>query len=177
MDFKIFDSYDKEYYRDRILELLEESDNDFQPPLSKRSSTKDQTFTQGNSCSNGILSYYTSMNSQMILGALDGDRLVGFVSFSENFEAAKTPNIYISTLVVAKAARGAGLTSKMYDHLFNVVYPERTFYTRTWSTNIAHTKILMKFGFSELKRIVNDRGVGIDTVYYEKDAARTLANV
>ena len=121
--------------------------------------------------SNGVISYYTEMNRQPILAAVIDDRIVGFVSFVENYEGGIAPNIYISTLVVSKASRGMGLTTKIYDYLFNTAFPDRPFYTRTWSTNVAHTKILSRFGFSEIKRIANDRGKGIDTVYYMKPAA------
>ena len=171
MELKLLTEADKLAFREEILALLEESDEDFMPPLSKRGSPKDKSFSRGTANSNGVLTYYTEMNRQPILAAIDGGRVLGFVSYSENYDGGKLPNIYISTLVVSKAARGMGLTARMYDHLFNVVFPDRPFYTRTWSTNIAHTKILSRFGFSELKRIENDRGPGIDTVYFEKAAA------
>ena len=35
---------------------------------------------------------------------------------------------------------------------------------------ISLAKILCRFGFCELLRIKNDRGVGVDTVYYAKPA-------
>ena len=110
---------------------------------------------------------------QKILAMLENGKLLGFVSFRENFTSdvvkeETLPNIYISTLVVRSEARGMGLTKKAYAYLFESLYPERHVFTRTWSTNNAHIRILSGFGFSELKRIPNDRGAGIDTVYYCK---------
>ena len=173
MELKILTNEEKALYREDIIALLTESDEDFLPPLSKRGSPKDNSFSQNAKNPSGVLSYYTAMNAQPILAALADGSVLGFVSFSENYEGGEKPNIYISTLVVSKAARGQGLTAKMYDHLFNVAFPDRPFYTRTWSTNAAHTKILSRFCFSEIKRIENDRGQGIDTIYFEKPAARS----
>jgi len=64
------------------------------------------------------------------------------------------------------AARGRRLTQGMYDHLFNTLYPHHSIFTRTWSTNIAHSTILSRMGFSELSRVKDERGAGIDTVYF-----------
>jgi len=41
--------------------------------------------------------------------------------------------------------------------------------TRTWSLNSAHIHILEKLGFALVKRLVDHRGPGIDTVYYGKE--------
>ena len=78
------------------------------------------------------------------------------------------PNIYLSTLVLKPEARGKKLTFYMYDYLFNILYPESNIFTRTWSTNIPHIKILSKFDFDEFIRKPNDRGEGIGTVYFCK---------
>ncbi|MBR7095233.1 MAG: GNAT family N-acetyltransferase [Clostridia bacterium] len=168
MELKILTQEEKTQYRGAILALLEESDEDFLPPLSRRRSTKDQTFSGEAAVGAGVLSYYEAMSRQEILVAVIDGEMAGFVSFYENFEGGEAPNIYVSTLVVAKAARGRGLTAKMYDHLFNTLVPDRHVYTRTWSTNAAHAKILARFGFTEYKRLPNDRGCGIDTVYYAR---------
>ena len=77
------------------------------------------------------------------------------------------PNIYISTLLVTPCGRGQGLTRKMYEFLFNE-YKNANVFTRTWSTNEAHIKILLGFGFETIKVLENDRGNGIDTVYFKK---------
>ena len=168
MEFRLLEESDKRYYRGDLINLLIESDNDFVPPLSKRNSPRDMSFSVDSEKSDGISSYYDSMSSGRILAAISCGRVVGFVAFWENYEGGATPNIYVSTLVVAKSARGNGLTAKMYDYLFNELYSDRAVYTRTWSTNFAHTKILQRFGFAEFKRIKDDRGEGIDTVYFER---------
>ena len=176
MQIKELTFFEKELYADSIKALLKESDNDFLPPLSKRGSTLDKSFSQSLN-KNGILSYFEEMQKQEILGAFEEENLIGFVSYRLNFTSdiiteENLPNIYVSTLVLSKSARGRGLTKVMYSHLFNELYADRSVFTRTWSTNAAHTKILSGFGFSELYRKKNDRGDGIDTVYYKKEKSK-----
>lgn len=56
----------------------------------------------------------------------------------------------------------------MYAYLFSA-YKNANIFTRTWSTNFAHIKILQAFGFETVKVLKNDRGSGIDTVYFKKE--------
>lgn len=173
MEFILLDEEMKGAYRGEMYAMLVCSDKEFVPPLSERSSTTQKKLSGGVSSESGILSYFDEMCRQQILGAFDGGKLLGYVSFRENYTsdvigAEYLPNIYLSTLVSRPEARGKGMTVQMYDDLFNRRYPDRSILTRTWSTNHAHTRILEKFGFNELRRIPNDRGAGIDTVYYNR---------
>ena len=178
MKMKVLDAREKEIYAKEIVDLLTESDNDFVPPLSKRSSPLDKSFDVSNRV-NGIFSYFEEMKKQEILAAFEGDEMLGFVSYRRDFvneiiTKEEFPNIYVSTLVLKKSARGRGLTKIMYSYLFSELYADRSVFTRTWSTNFAHTKILQCFGFSEIIRKENDRGNGIDTVYYKRERCKTL---
>ena len=171
MQLVILDEAQKERYAKDILALLTLSDNDFLPPLSARTSTTQTALQPLKSNDDGITFYHKEMMQQEILGALDGDVLLGFVSYKHNFSNACIdekyfPNVYLSTLVLHPSARGKRLTAKFYDYLFNEVFPTRNIFTRTWSTNGSHLHILQSFDFKEWKRIPNDRGEGIDTVYY-----------
>ena len=171
MNFKILTEQDKIAYKQTILDAMKESDKDFVPPLSARSSTTQKCLVGGNSSEQGLLSYCNEMLSQIVLGAFEEDNLIGFVSFKENYTNdvifdCDCPNIYLSTLILKKEARGKHLTQRMYDYLFNTLYADRSIFTRTWSTNGAHLRILEKFNFALIKTIKDDRGTGIDTVYF-----------
>ena len=171
MLFCVLDKQENCKYRQELLEILEENDKAFVPPLSQRTNTT-QTDLQGNT-EGSIAQYLDGVMEQSVLVMLEADEVLGFVSFRENFvsdviKEKSLPNIYISTVVVRAKARGRSLTKKAYAYLFQILYPERRIFTRTWSTNEAHIKILKAFGFTELKRIENDRGAGIDTVYFQK---------
>ncbi len=173
MHFRILTDADKSRYRGSLVLMLKISDKDFVPPLSTRSSTTQSDLKGGSSSEDGLLSYYEEMNKQHILGVFDEQELIGFVSFRENYTSSEIgentlPNIYLSTLVLNPSARGKNLTYRMYEYLFDTLYPNSSVYTRTWSTNFAHIKILSKFDFEEFIRKPNDRGDGIDTVYFRK---------
>ena len=164
---------EQEKFYDQILKMLIISDKDFCPPLSMRSSTTQADFTQQQTSVDGIQSYFEEMKKQRFAAAYDGDQLLGFVSFKENYVSPEIgeddlPNIYLSTLIVSPEARGKGITYSIYENLFDT-YKNSNIFTRTWSTNISHTRILSKFGFELFKTIKDDRGKGIDTVYFRKN--------
>lgn len=173
MWFKVMSTTDKDKFKADLLQMLKNSDKDFVPPLSSRRSTTQSDFSLSGGSEDGILNYYNEMNNQQILGVLDEDKLIAFVSYKEDYlseqvTGGKLPNIYVSTLLLKPEARGKHLTYRIYDYLFNTLYPNSSVFTRTWSTNIAHIKILDKFGFENYITKVNDRGDGIDTVYFRK---------
>lgn len=175
MKFVMLEKEGKERYLGDIRKMMEESDKDFVPPLSQRGSTTQKNLVSGAMCDKdiGISAYLNEMIEQKILACIEDDELLGFVSFKENYVCDSIPesclpNIYLSTLIVSEKARGKGVTTGMYDLLFNEIYKGVNVFTRTWSTNIAHIKILGKFGFKEIDRIKNHRGAGIDTVYFSK---------
>ena len=173
MELTLLTPAQKAAYSDAIYAVLEAGDEDFVPPLSTRFSTSDTSFSARTDSKKGIDAYFNSMMKEEMLAAVEDGKLLGFVTFMPDFtckyiDADSFPNIYICTLLLAPEARGKGLTAKMYTHLFDTLYPHANLYTRTWSTNAAHIKILTRFGFSQIARIENDRGEGIDTVYFGK---------
>ena len=170
MEMIFLDDQGKQQYYEALLQLCKKSDNEFVPPLSQRNSTTQGNLTGG--MNSGILAYFQEVMKQSVLVCTENDRLLGFVSFREDYipehyPNAKLPNIYVSTLILSADSRGRGLTKQIYQHLFMERFPERSIYTRTWSTNAAHLKILSFFCFSQCMCIPNHRGEGIDTVYYE----------
>ena len=175
MELKILTLTEQDHFGPQILEMLTASDGEFVPPLSARSSTTQQDLTSAETCPEGIRQYYTQLQTQKVMAAVEGNRLLAFVSYIENYVSdpitqADTPNIYLSTLVMRPEARGKGLTKKLYTHLFDAHKPASVF-TRTWSTNIPHIRILDYFGFETLQVLPDHRGPGIDTVYFKRTQA------
>ena len=173
MDIRILNDSEVDTYADKILSMLVAGDKEFVPPLSARSSTTQSDLSASKSTPEGIANYFEEMKKQKILVALEDGEVIGFCSFRDNYKTDIVniiPNIYISTLIVDVNARGKGLTRKMYSALFEE-YKKFSIFTRTWSTNYAHIKILSTFGFDTLHTIKNDRGEGIDTVYFVKHPA------
>lgn len=172
MDYKLLSKSEETVFYDQIFEMMQESDKDFVPPLSSRSSTTQKDFSFRKGSLEGLKSYFEEMKNQRFMVCTDGDILVSFVSFKENFTNDKItdedlPNIYLSTLIMRPEYRGHGVTQKIYNELFKI-YNDANIFTRTWSTNAAHIKILSKFNFEVLNTIKDDRGEGIDTIYFIK---------
>lgn len=170
MQISLLKGHETEKYYDRFYELLTMCDEDFFPPLSSRASTTQKELKGGEKSNDGVKKYCDAMVGQNILVALTEDEICGFISFKENYTNSEIPdsdkpNIYISTVLVNPAFRGRKITAGLYEHLLSL-YRERNIFTRTWSGNDAHTKILMRLGFAEHRRIKNDRAPGVDTVYY-----------
>ena len=173
MEFLLLTSAQKKAFGAQIYGIMEACDADFVPPLSTRFSTSDTSFDAKTVAKNGIDAYFKDMMGEQILACVEGEELLGFVTFKTDFSCKYIPqdtypNLYICTLLLSERARGRGVSVKMYTHLFDTLFPRVNLYTRTWSTNAAHIKILTRFGFSEIARIANDRTQGIDTVYFGK---------
>ncbi len=170
MEILLLDQRGKDHYRNDLLKLCQNADQEFVPPLSQRSSTTQSSLQGGRE--QGIYAYFDGIMAQPMLACVEDGLLLGFVAYKENYvpehyASAKLPNIYISTLILAPESRGRGLTKTLYRHLFYERFPACSVYTRTWSQNAAHIKILKGFDFVEVCRIADHRGDGIDTVYYE----------
>ena len=173
MEFLLLTKEEKELYKGKIFDLISAADDDFVPPISQRCvnrETNRNNFSDAK-CEENIRDYASAMARENILGIFEEEELLGFVSFAENLEndvISEIPNIYIGTAVISPALRGRGTLTRAYDHLFNTLFADRSIFTRTWSTNSAHIRVLDKFGFERIKTLPNDRGDGIDTIYFGK---------
>ncbi|MBO4414450.1 MAG: GNAT family N-acetyltransferase [Lachnospiraceae bacterium] len=118
--------------------------------------------------------YFRTMSRQNIVMAIEGETVAGFMSYKPAYEldikGKKIICSYVSTIVVSPQYRGKGITSEMYKKLFEET-GDAFVATRTWSKNSAHIHILKKMGFRLLMTLKDDRGPGIDTVYYGKEIA------
>ena len=97
--------------------------------------------------------------------------IAGFMSFRPSYrlpyEYSTALYHYVTTVIVRPAFRGHRITQRMYRSLQEAAAQlGEDVATRTWSTNAAHIGLLSALGFSETHRIPDDRGHGIDTVYF-----------
>ena len=161
----------------QILQILTRCNNEFVPPLDTRNSTMQSDFSKLSELDNNIpYAYFELVKEQNALIVEEDGIVAGFMSFrkdvvTETIPSEYLPNIYISTVITDTNFRRQGITKRMYEELF-AKYGNRNIFTRTWSTNLSHTRLLESYGFTEYKRIENDRGDGIDTVYYLKQSGK-----
>ena len=173
MEIICVEKLEDEMLSEQILKILTNCNSEFVPPLTLRSSTTQGEFSDISEGSNDIpYAYFEGIKEQKMLVAEACGKVAGFMSFKTDFNSDVItgeflPNIYISTVITDKAMRHKGVTKSLYGALLEK-YEKRNIFTRTWSTNTAHTSLLTSLGFREFKRISNDRGNGIDTVYYKR---------
>lgn len=86
-----------------------------------------------------------------------------------------TEHVYVSTAVVAPSHRGRGLSTRMGRRVVAHALRRRVpLLAKTWSTNQASMGALARWG--RVDKIVRDeRGAGIDTVYWRLDTSSPLA--
>ena len=160
-----------------IWEILKMCDGDFYPPLSQRQSSYQKTFAAntGEVSDEGPRAYFDEMIRQEFLLTYVGDEMVGFMTFRTGYEYEKmgpeyNPSLYMTTACVKHSWRERGIMGALYDMMDEMTKrfgcPAVT--TRTWSTNDAQMAMLPRHGFRELCVLKDDRGPGVDTVYFGK---------
>ena len=160
--------------RDQVFALVCEADDAFWPPLRARTPEQGLSVGAGEVLDDKPDAYWASIQSHVLIIAQEEGRVLGMMSVARDkyLDALDlTATAYLSTLIVAESARGRGLARQLYAHLFELAYSwseTALVATRTWSTNAAHLPLISKLGFEERLRLKDDRGVGIDTVYFLK---------
>lgn len=167
--------------KNQVKSILYSCDKEFLPALSLRENSTQTKLKYPSKyvSSHKPISYYKTMIKQSFILAMDGRSVVGFMSFIYDYKndvydkAIDTDiNLYITTLCVKKIYRGNRISYKLYEKIESLkVQDKRIGYisTRTWSENHTHLKTLYNLGYHLIKTISNDRGEGIDTVYFLKD--------
>lgn len=156
-----------------VYNLLLACDEEFCPPLSQRYSTHQAELSPHDAQTaqpvNGPLLYFNEMKLQNFVLAKEGGRLVGFLSYiaDHRIPYVDEPSAYISTVLVDPRDRGKGIGSSLYAYLESEQRPG-LITLRTWSTNKSQIALLHKRGYEVIKVLENDRGDGIDTVYFAK---------
>jgi ribosomal protein S18 acetylase RimI-like enzyme len=155
--------------------LLKEVDREFIPPLSSRESTTTKNLQSTAVEAAEPRSYFKRLLGQVTLIASVDGNVAGFMSFipahHDLLISSQSPCSYISTIAVARSARRLGIARRLYDGILSLPdrYASPWVVTRTWSTNSGHLNLLESLGFREIVNLPDDRGPGIDTVYYARE--------
>ncbi|OVE84837.1 GNAT family N-acetyltransferase [Natronolimnobius baerhuensis] len=175
VSIRFVDASAREREQAAIRQLLVDADESFVPPLTGANrATVSRSDDEGGSTD--IDGYVDRCVSRPLLGAFDGDDLVGFSSFHELTTAdaleGYTPATHVEILIVDEGFRNRGIATRLYRALLeeNVPASHRHPYvaTKTWSTNHAHIAILEELSFECVERLPDDRKPGVDTVYYAR---------
>jgi len=154
--------------------LLAAADDEFVPPLTGPGRA-DVARSDGEGGPGTLDEYVERCLARPMIGAFDGDDLVGFSSFRPLDRApaldGHLPTNHVSILIVDPAYRGRDLAGATYRRLLSDLPADRRrpyVSTKTWSTNRAHLRVLDDLGFACVERRPDDRGEGVDTVYYAR---------
>ena len=154
-----------------VKKILHECQDEFVPPLSLRTATNSAQLVGGPGATVGFEAYYASMAKQAFVLAYDEatDELLAFLTYIPKAKVSYFEGdcAYVSTVCTTARARGKGIAAALYRQLEDIL-GAGDICLKTWSTNIAQIKILPRLGYQEFKRVSNERGEGIDSVYFHK---------
>lgn len=164
------DGYLANKAKNAIRELVKSVDDDFNPPLSTRTSSIHLDFKD----SSGSIDEYIDdlLDNEAILALVDG-KIAGILFYRTDYHVVKLNKrgLYVVVILVGKNYRGHKIASKLYSAVEDRADSmHKKIYLRTWSGNKTQEAILPKRGYSIIHRIKDDRGPGRDTVYYERPA-------
>jgi ribosomal protein S18 acetylase RimI-like enzyme len=162
---------------DEIRRLLREASDEFVPPLAGREGTT-QSDDLDDTDGGDLDAYYRQCLAQTFVVARVDGSLAGFLSFRHDYSHEALdgycPANYVSTIIVDRAHRRQGIATRLYRALLTDLPSALELpyvATRTWSTNDSHLSLLDELGFERIETVPDDRGEGIDTVYYAIDVA------
>ena len=159
--------------KEQIYEILRESDNLFEPPLSVRTSLFQTDFSEVKE-KKDLDEYLNQLIKENFLLAYDEQgNILGFLVFRHN---RQLPYLmascnYIIITIIRKRYRNRGIGSRLYRFIetslpsyLRMPYIAR----RTTSTNLTQIHLYQKTGFNLIHTVFDDREPGVDTLYYAK---------
>ena len=170
----------EEREKQQIWEILCECDQEFYPPLSARNSSaqknlkNDTAGEEDNVNGQPPTVYYDEMiRQEFILAYADDGKVAGFMTFKKNYccDALQEfgTSLYITTICVKKSLRRHHVMSRLYDCMESTATAAcgcPRISTRTWSGTKGHMEGLRPRGYRILEVLKDDRGPGVDTIYY-----------
>lgn len=176
MELVICPRLEQPWQTEGVWRLLQSADREFVPHLSQRESTYQGDLSEGkDSVSSVPAAYFEELKTQPFLLAVQNGQVAGFLSFRCGYVPpplagkvlSEDLSLYITTIIVDRPFRRQGIARQLYHLLFSrFSEPGRMISTRTWHTNRSHIGLLLDLGFQGPVTIPDDRGPGIDTVYY-----------
>ena len=164
-----------EVEKQEIYEILAACDGDFFPPLSSRAGTAEKHLTENSSRNPGVFDYYQELMTQKNFLWKQGNRTIAFMSFKPEYRCtylSEFPRVcYLTTLCLLKEFRGKGLSMRIYRDVLAYLKkkdPDATPCLRTWSTNGPQIHLMKKLHFETVAVLKDDRGPGVDTIYFAK---------
>lgn len=159
---------DNPWLQQSILDLLHIADGEVLPPLTTRG---------GGTPEENLNGVFQKELGRKLVYAVDEENpsspiLAGYLAYEDGHVAEMSnggcPCRYVIRVIVRPDYRGQGIAGRLYERLVCISDGLPGFGVRTWTTNHAHRKALDRCGFVEDGVIKDDRGAGVDSIYYWK---------
>lgn len=139
-----------------FVDFVKKADSEFIPPLFERAEFVDQL-------KNGL-------NNRALITVDKNNKFVAAAMYETDYCGDKD-SAYLTFFRVVPEHRNLGIGFWFRQLLLKHLKAEgfKCVVTRTWSSNTEMIRLIEKTGFSPTKRIKNDRGPGIDTLYFERE--------
>ena len=160
----------------QLLALTRRCDGDFVPLCPGATGSVRSSATSALRPGRTSRSYVDSLlELAHLIVLVQDERLVGYCAYYWPWMWRGTEHVYVSTAVVAPSHRDRGLSTRMGRRVVARALRRRVpLLAKTWSTNQASMGALARWG--RVDKIVRDeRGAGIDTVYWRLDTSGPLA--
>lgn len=169
----------KSIYEEVVWKILCECDKDFVPTLSSRENTYQTTNLKDHIVKDTTKPYlyFKELKKQLFFLVVEKDKeeVIGFLSFKNNYYNEEltdyNPSNYVTTTCIKEEYRNKGIGKELYTAVEERIpekYKAGYVTRRTWSTNSNQLHLFKEMGYKEVKRIANQRGEGVDTVYFAK---------
>ncbi|WMW21416.1 GNAT family N-acetyltransferase [Methanolobus mangrovi] len=154
----------------RFIELV---DTDFYPPLSERGGGIPERVDAGLDTPKGNF-LVARLKERDSSDHTDG--IVGMVGYTRNWKS--DDSAYINFLATHPQHRNQGISRELCLRLEEFLGEQeiKRIYLCTWSSNPAAIKFYEKLGYYAYSVVLDDRGRGINTIYYKKDISIPMQN-
>lgn len=164
----------EENHRETLRDFLCDYEDEFVPPLTARSGVEEWDDDEPGESLDPFLD---DCFDQEVIGAFNGDgELIGITVYDYGFFHAlpqeMNPCVYVTITLVAEDYRQQGvnqrISTEVYNHALELSGKQniQSMAFRTWSTNEGGKALMEKYNFKEMYRIEDDRGEGVDSIYY-----------
>lgn len=139
-----------------LCDFINESDNEFTPPLFERPEF--------------VCQLKNGLNNRGLL-VIDAETIPVAATLYQTDYNGDSEKAYLTFFRIVPELRRLGIglwfRRKLLGHLKSTGF--RSVVTRTWSTNYPMMRLNEKTNFQRTRVIADDRGPGIDTIYYQLD--------
>ncbi len=149
----------------QVKEFIELVDNEFCPPLSERGKGIPERI---DSCLDRPESNYLVATLPEKKESGTYNRFVGMIGYTQKWK--KDDKAYINFLATHPEYRNLGISKKLCLKLEDFLSNRdcRSVHVCTWSSNPAAMRFYRELGYHTYTVVLNDRGRGINTIYYKK---------